>query len=155
MYIESIPQPHVNFIEEDINVYSIFLEEESFVTPPMITMIIFSICILMVHVQVRVKVHGIVLYSPLGKIHNFSYRLEFACTNNVAEFEALILGLENDLNLGCQHLTLFGDFELVVNLIRKIYNPSNKILKRYIHVVWDLVSNILSFNITYVCRELN
>jgi hypothetical protein len=26
---------------------------------------------------------GIVLYLAIGKIHNFSYRLEFACTNNM------------------------------------------------------------------------
>jgi len=26
---------------------------------------------------------GIVLYSLVGKIHNFSYKLEFACTDNV------------------------------------------------------------------------
>jgi ribonuclease HI len=38
---------------------------------------------------------GIILISPVGKIHNFSYRLEFACTNNVTEFEALLLGIEN------------------------------------------------------------
>jgi ribonuclease HI len=98
---------------------------------------------------------GVVLYSPLGKIHNFSYRLNFSCTNNVTEFEALILGLDNVANLGCQHLTVFSDSELVVNLIRKIYNPSNKILKRYTQVVWELISNFLSFNLTYVHRELN
>jgi hypothetical protein len=32
-YIKSVPQPDVNFIEEDIGVYSIFLEEDNFVTP--------------------------------------------------------------------------------------------------------------------------
>ena len=37
---------------------------------------------------------SIVLYPPIGKIHNFSYRLEFACTNNVTEFEALLLVLK-------------------------------------------------------------
>jgi hypothetical protein len=45
---------------------------------------------------------GIVLYHPFGKIHNFSYRLEFACKNNVVKFEALILGLEKTINLGYQ-----------------------------------------------------
>jgi ribonuclease HI len=98
---------------------------------------------------------GIILYSPIGKIHNFSYRLEFACTNNVVEFEALLLGIENAYNLGCGHLTIFGDSELVVNLVRKIYNPNNKLLKRYTQVVWELISNLLSFNITHIKRELN
>jgi ribonuclease HI len=72
---------------------------------------------------------GIILYSLVGKIHNFSYRLEFACTSNVTEFEALLLGIENAYNLGCGHLTIFGDSKLVVNLVRKIYNPINKLMK--------------------------
>jgi ribonuclease HI len=36
---------------------------------------------------------GITLVSPVGKIHNLSYRLEFSCTNNAAEFKALLLGI--------------------------------------------------------------
>jgi ribonuclease HI len=97
----------------------------------------------------------IILYSPVGKIHNFSYGLEFACTNNVTEFETLLLGIENAYNLGCRHLTVFGDSELVVNLVHKIYSPSNKLMKHYTQVVWILISNLLSFNITHVKRELN
>jgi hypothetical protein len=42
-----------------------------------------------------------------------------------------------------------------VNLVRKIYNPNNKLLKRYTQVVWALISNLLSFNITHIKRELN
>jgi ribonuclease HI len=91
----------------------------------------------------------------VGKIHKFSYRLEFSCTNNVTKFEALLLGIENVYNLGCGHLTVFGDFELVVNLVRKIYSPSNKLMKRYTQTIWALISNLLSFNITHVKRELN
>jgi ribonuclease HI len=98
---------------------------------------------------------GVVLISPVGKIHNFSYRLEFACTNNVTKFEALLLGIENAYNLGCGHLSVFGDSELVVNLVRKIYSPSNKLMKRYTQIVWALISNLLSFNVTHVKRELN
>jgi len=98
---------------------------------------------------------GIILYSHVGKNHNFSYRLEFSCTNNVTEFEPLLLGIENAYNLGCGHLTVCGDFELVVNLVRKRYSPSNKLMKRYTQIVWTLISNLLSFNITHVKRELN
>jgi ribonuclease HI len=65
---------------------------------------------------------GIILYPPIGKIHNFSYRLEFACIDNATEFESLLLGIENAYNLGCGHLTVFGDYELLVNLVRKIYS---------------------------------
>ena len=98
---------------------------------------------------------GIILYSPVGKIHNFSYRLVFSCTNNVTKFEALLLGIENAYNLGCGHLTVFGDSELVVKLVRKIYSPRNKLMKHYTQTVWALISNFLSFNITHVKMELN
>jgi hypothetical protein len=50
---------------------------------------------------------GIILIYPVGKIHNFSYQLEFACTNNVTKFEVLLLGIGNAYNLGCGHLSVF------------------------------------------------
>jgi hypothetical protein len=40
-------------------------------------------------------------------------------------------------------------------MVRRIYNPSNKLLKRYTHAIWKLISNILSFNITHIKRDLN
>jgi ribonuclease HI len=98
---------------------------------------------------------GIILVSLVGKIHNLSYRLEFSCTNNDVEFEALLLGIENTLNLGCSHLSVFRNYELFMNLIRKICPPSNKLMERYSQTVWELVSNLLSFNITHVNKELN
>jgi ribonuclease HI len=66
-----------------------------------------------------------------------------------------LLGIENAYNLGCGHHTVFDDSELVVNLVRKIYSPSNKFLKHYTQDVWMLILNLLSFNITHVKRELN
>jgi ribonuclease HI len=63
---------------------------------------------------------GIILVSPAGKIHNLSYRLEFASSNEVVEFKSLLLGIENALNISCGHLSVFGNFELVVNLIHKV-----------------------------------
>jgi hypothetical protein len=45
---------------------------------------------------------GIVFISPQGDVLNFSYRLEFEATNNIAEYEALLLGLELALEW-CYH----------------------------------------------------
>jgi ribonuclease HI len=154
-YIESIPQPNVNYIEEDLGVYSIFAGEYN------TTLEQIDIEDGMWHIHFGGSCSndgneaGIILYSPVGKIHNFFYRLEFACTNNVNEFETLLLGIENSYNLGCGHLIVFGDSELVVNLVHKIYSPSSKLMKHYIQTVRALISNLLSFNITHVKRELN
>jgi ribonuclease HI len=40
------------------------------------------------------------LVSPTGKSYNFAFRLEFDATNNVAEYEALLLGLEIAKDMG-------------------------------------------------------
>lgn len=37
---------------------------------------------------------GIVLIGPTSKVHKFSFKLTWLCSNNVAEYEALCLGLE-------------------------------------------------------------
>jgi ribonuclease HI len=154
-YIESVPQPNVNYIEEDLGVYYIFAEEDN------IPLEQIDLDDSMWHMHFDGSCSneengvGIVLISPIGKIHNFSYKLEFACMDNVTEFESLLLGIENAYNLGCGHLSVFGDLELVVNLVHKIYFPSNKFMKRYTQTVWALISNLLSFNMTHVKRELN
>jgi len=104
-----VPQPHVNFIEEDIHVYSIFLEEDgNYVTQPLDP----EDGIWHMHFDGTCSSEengaSIVLYSPIGKIHNFSYRLEFVCTNNVTNLESLVLGIENDFNFGCYHILYLG-----------------------------------------------
>jgi ribonuclease HI len=74
--------------------------------------------------------------------------------NNVTEFEALLLVIENAYNIGCGHLSVFGDLDLVVNLICNVYSLRNKLMKRYTQTVWALISNLLYFNITHVKRDL-
>jgi hypothetical protein len=93
-YIESVPQPNVNYIEEDLGVYSIFAKEDN------IPLEQINLDDGMWHMHFDGSCSsegngvGIILYSPMGKIHNFSCRLEFACTNNFTEFEALLLGIK-------------------------------------------------------------
>lgn len=37
---------------------------------------------------------GIMLIDPIGKIHKFSYKLTWLCSNNATEYEPLCLGLK-------------------------------------------------------------
>ena len=43
---------------------------------------------------------GIVIISPSNKVYNFAFRLEFEASNNVAEYEALLPGLETAKDMG-------------------------------------------------------
>jgi hypothetical protein len=93
-YIESIPQPNVNYIEEGLGVYSIFVDEDN--TP--LEQIDIEDGMWHMHFDGSCSNEGnkagIILYSHVGKIHKFSYRLEFSCTNNVTKFEVLLLALK-------------------------------------------------------------
>ena len=57
------------------------------------------------------------------------YKLEFITTNNIAEYEALLLGLKAAKNLGIQQISVYGDSELVVQQVRNNYQVKQDLLK--------------------------
>ena len=57
---------------------------------------------------------GIVFVSPSKETISLSYKLEFETTNNIAEYEALILGLRATKDLKTQGIRVFGDSELII-----------------------------------------
>ena len=64
---------------------------------------------------------GIVIISPSNKVYNFAFRLEFEASNNVVEYEALLLGLETTKEMGIKMLNIKGDSDLVVVHITNQY----------------------------------
>lgn len=60
----------------------------------------------------------IVFISPSKTHIMFSYRLEFDCTNNVVEYEALALRLDRDLSKGIQYQKIVGDSNLIVSQVK-------------------------------------
>jgi hypothetical protein len=57
---------------------------------------------------------GVVLISPRGAISETSTRLEYFYTNNQAEYEVILLGLQILSCMGVKHVEAFGDSLLVV-----------------------------------------
>ncbi|KAL3747664.1 hypothetical protein ACJRO7_016462 [Eucalyptus globulus] len=57
---------------------------------------------------------GAVLISPDGQHHPVAAKLIFPCTNNVAEYEACILGLQAAIEMGVAKLNVFGDSALII-----------------------------------------
>ncbi|XP_057843397.1 uncharacterized protein LOC131052788 [Cryptomeria japonica] len=58
---------------------------------------------------------GVLFISPHGRTFKFSFTLSFACTNNVAEYEVLLLGLRLAKKHGIKNLKFIGDSELVIS----------------------------------------
>ena len=60
---------------------------------------------------------GCVLIDPKKNKHFLLCRLEFECTNNTAEYEALVQGLRKAIELKVENLKVYGDFEIIVKQI--------------------------------------
>jgi len=60
--------------------------------------------------------HGIgaVLTSPEGNHFPATARLDFRCTNNMAEYEACVLGIQMAIERKVKTLKVYGDSALVI-----------------------------------------
>ena len=65
---------------------------------------------------------GITILAPyfIEQI-NFSYKFYFSCTNNIAEYEALLLGLHILKKMQAKGVYIYGDSELVLRQVIGTY----------------------------------
>src|SRR5256886_10191408 len=64
---------------------------------------------------------GVVSISPQNHVIPRAFSLTEPCTNNVAEYNALLIGLQLAHRLGVRKLQAYGDSELIVNQLRGEY----------------------------------
>ena len=64
---------------------------------------------------------GVLIKYPIVEPNLFSYKLHFKCTNNMAKYEALILGLKFLKNLQVQRINIQGDSELIIKQVQGEY----------------------------------
>ncbi|MCL2654145.1 MAG: 6-carboxytetrahydropterin synthase QueD [Coriobacteriia bacterium] len=76
-------------------------------------------------------------------------------TNNVAEYEALIWGLENARALGAQSIKMIADSELMIKQVAGIYKVKNPGLKALAARVQALLSGFTSWTPEHVLRADN
>jgi ribonuclease HI len=99
---------------------------------------------------------GVIFVSPTQETISLSYKLEFETTNNVAEYEALVLGLRVAKDVRIKKLSVFGDAELIVHQTKKKFQTKHPRLRSYRNEVWDLVENSFSeYDISFIPREEN
>jgi ribonuclease HI len=58
---------------------------------------------------------GLLFISPLGVHMRYVIRLHFSASNNVTEYEVLVMGLRIAIELGVWHLDVQGDSQLVID----------------------------------------
>jgi len=96
-----------------------------------------------------------VLMDSHNRKHMVSIHLEFECTNNVVEYEALMLGLQKAISPNVVIVKLVGDSKIMVRKVRNTTHCLSPHLKIYKQEVWRLISNFQAFNIIVVPHMCN
>jgi ribonuclease HI len=76
-------------------------------------------------------------------------------SNNVAEYQAVILALEKALELGANSITIFLDSELVVRQLRGEYRVRESHLKALYQKAQEVLKRFSQYSILYIPREEN
>ncbi|XP_028112928.1 uncharacterized protein LOC114311044 [Camellia sinensis] len=98
---------------------------------------------------------GKVLISPNQIEVNLSYKLDFKCSNNEAEYEALILRLMAALHLGVSLVCIKGDSNLVVKQTNEDYAIKEPLLASYRTIVQSLTDKFDTVRIEQAPRSNN
>jgi dinuclear metal center YbgI/SA1388 family protein len=76
-------------------------------------------------------------------------------TNNVAEYQALIIAFQESLTLGVGQVEIYTDSELLANQWNGIYKVKNPGLVPLMRLARRLASRLRTCTVTHVARELN
>ena len=97
---------------------------------------------------------GVVLISPQGKKYEFSLQIFATSTNNQAEYQALVKGLEL-LREICADVEIFGDSMLVINQLLGVYECQSEILISYYEKCLQLLKEFKDFRLKHIPRLHN
>ncbi|XP_019155161.1 PREDICTED: uncharacterized protein LOC109152033 [Ipomoea nil] len=87
---------------------------------------------------------GVVFVTPEGEVLPYSFTLTERSSNNVAEYQALILGLEIAADMKQRRVNIYGDSKLIINQVLGVYEvkkpeliPYNSYAKTLLHWLGD------------------
>jgi probable phosphoglycerate mutase len=99
--------------------------------------------------------YGYVLETDDGTVLAAHGETIGVATNNVAEYRALVAGLEKALDLGVDEVEVVSDSELVVKQMRGEYKVKNVALRELWEDATRLARQLRSVSYTAVLREHN
>ena len=98
---------------------------------------------------------GVVLISPEGKNIEYALKFQFRATNNKAEYEVAIAGLQLCRALEAKHVRLRMDSHLVVNQILGEYKAREPSMQKNLAKIKSLIALFESFEVERLPRSQN
>jgi len=84
-----------------------------------------------------------------------AYRLNFRCTNNMAKYEALLLGLELIKSLGATRVSILGDSDLIIQQMKGNFVTNDNRLRAYRSVATEIINTFIESQLTKISRSHN
>ncbi|BFG37631.1 hypothetical protein CerSpe_239050 [Prunus speciosa] len=98
---------------------------------------------------------GIIIESHQGFRTRYSFKLDFDCSNNQAEYEALIIGLEIVRELRINNVVILGDSMLVLKQLSGDYKVTSQALLDYHALASQMIEDLDEVTLTHLPREHN
>jgi hypothetical protein len=114
-----------------------------------------GICSLMDTYAAKDRASGILSCRSMEWNMNSLPRLEFVCTNNQVEYEALLSGLEMLADMGARKVRIFGDSKLTVQQISRESQCLDGSLNEYKERCMDILNGFGQFSIGHISRGEN
>ena len=95
------------------------------------------------------------LISPQGRKYEFSLPIVATATNNQAEYQALIKGLELLKEIRADVVEIFGDSMLVINQLAGSYECRSEALISYYERCLQLLKGFRDFRLEHISRLHN
>ena len=98
---------------------------------------------------------GLILTSPYGIDTKYTLRFGFQASNNKAEYEAIIVGLNLAHFMEADQLEVSSDSQLVVKQIEDSYEARGEKMILYLKKVSELLKKFIRVQVKHVPREEN
>jgi len=96
-----------------------------------------------------------VIFSPSKIRTSYAIRLELKCTNNIAEYEALLLALRKLKALGIKRAYVKTDSKVIAEHVEKEYKAKDPMLEKYLQAICRMEAHFVGFIATHIPRSEN
>ncbi|XP_071695115.1 uncharacterized protein [Rutidosis leptorrhynchoides] len=98
---------------------------------------------------------SLVLANPSSEEHTYALRFNFDVTNNEAEYEALLAGLNIARKMNITKLRAFTDSQLVANQFNGSFEAHDSSIQKYLQLLKELAERFEHFELAQVPRSQN
>ncbi|XP_073305774.1 uncharacterized protein [Primulina huaijiensis] len=98
---------------------------------------------------------GVVLVAPSEEKIKLALRIDSRVTNNEAEYEAVLSGLQAVREVGASRVIIYSDSQLVAQQIKGTYETKDEKMLKYLRLIAARAATLTDWSIEQIPREKN